>query len=308
MIDKLIRTIRFFLKLIIICTVVGAIAFGSWLSVIKVRPDELAVLEDIRNARITGVYTEGKHFIWQACIPVVYKVHILPLSSVKTWDITIPIPNPTISEKPCLKILVPISFTCSIMPQKISDIQILLSGGAKLDSEIKKFLEGFIANEINDKLETKYQRNAVVSGINSAVKNSAEKLDAIYGKKGILVSGVVLYAPVMLPTDEEYARAVRELSELERVKFENEKSFLFLNQKIREERLLNTELYTKLREMSKIIKENPDILKYLYIDKMSDNVKIIISSDKTGFPQALESEIRENVPVQSKKKDIDNLR
>jgi hypothetical protein len=35
--------------------------------------------------------------------------------------------------------------------------------------------------------------------------------------------------------------------------------------------------------MSGIIRQNPDILKYIYIDKLGGNVKVIISPDKTGI-------------------------
>ena len=308
MIDNLIRTIRFFLKLVIIIIIMGAVGFGAWLSVSNVRQGELAVLEDYRNARVISIHGEGRHYIWQACIPVVYKVSILPVSRVLSWDVIIPITGLADSEKSRFRIIVPVTFSYTLIPEKISDYQILLSGGSKLESEIKKSLEGFIARQINEMLEPRYQRNALLAGVNSAVKDAAEKFDADYKKQGVTIDKFSLSGPVVLPSDDEYARAVRELAELARVKFENEKSFLLVNQKIREDRLLNSELYAKLREMSKIIKDNPDILKYIYIDKMSDNVKIIISSDKTGLPQSLDSELRESGPVQSKKKEIDNLR
>ena len=66
------------------------------------------------------------------------------------------------------------------------------------------------------------------------------------------------------------------------------------------------ELYLeKLTKVSSIIKDNPQILKYIYIDKMGDNIKVIISSDKTGIPGFLGESNDINPGV---KGDVDNLR
>ncbi len=47
----------------------------------------------------------------------------------------------------------------------------------------------------------------------------------------------------------------------------------------------------KLREYGKLLKEYPDILKYLYIKNLSDNVEIIVMPQgKSGFPEFLEPE------------------
>ncbi len=307
-ISKLFGMIRTIFKLSLFLIFTGAVAFGAWLSLIKVRPDELAVLEDHRRERVLAIQGEGIRFMWQGCIPVVYRVYILPLTSSQTWDASIPISSLERYEKPYFRITVPIQLSYTIVQAQVSDLNLLISGGKKLDADLRKYVLAYLSDEINSIMTHGYQREAVVSRIEPAVARVTEKLRSIYKEKGILIDGIAAVGPARLPGNDEYVRAVNELAELDRVKFENEKSLILLNQKIKEDRLWNTEQYTKLREISKIIRDNPDILKYIYIDKMSDNVKIIISSDKTGLPLSLDAGLNESGQVQSKNREIDNLR
>jgi len=63
--------------------------------------------------------------------------------------------------------------------------------------------------------------------------------------------------------------------------------------------------------ISNLIKSNPDILKYIYIDRLAGNVKLILSSDKSGMPFGMS--LNEDLDKTGKsknaaKEEINNLR
>ena len=64
--------------------------------------------------------------------------------------------------------------------------------------------------------------------------------------------------------------------------------------------------FEKLLRISSILKNNPEILKFIYIDKMGDDIKVIISSDKTGLPAMFNDSAEGTKPAA--KGDVDNLR
>lgn len=299
--------IAFLIKGAILAALVCAAGYGLWNSLIRVRADEGVIIEDYRRGRIVGFYGEGTRFFWQGLLPFLYHVQILPVENVRNWEITVSIPG--LERSAALNtITIPVQVVYTIKPGKVTDLQMLLSGGQKLDSAIKNSFESLLSLEIHGIINARYSRDAVLTGMESFVGKTLDRVKNYYSLKGIEMISAEARGVVRLPGDGEYARALFELSEIDRVKLENEKSFLSVQERIREGRLLNGELFAKLREMSLIIRDNPDILKYIYIDKMSDNVKIIISSDRTGLPMALDGEFRDSGPDPSKRREIDNLR
>jgi hypothetical protein len=88
--------------------------------------------------------------------------------------------------------------------------------------------------------------------------------------------------------------------------FSNRKQEILLSKKLIKERYENELYYEKLLKVSSMIKDNPEILKFIYIDKLGDDIKVIISSDKIGLPAMFSDTINNAKP--GVKGDVDNLR
>jgi len=69
------------------------------------------------------------------------------------------------------------------------------------------------------------------------------------------------------------------------------------------EKLENESRQNYYSSIAKLIKSDPDLLKFIYIDKIAGNVKVVISSDKDLVPDIFTGKT-ETV----KSKEIDNLR
>jgi len=88
--------------------------------------------------------------------------------------------------------------------------------------------------------------------------------------------------------------------------FSNKKQEILLSKKLIKDKHENELYFEKLLRVSSILKDNPEILKFIYIDKMGDDIKVIISSDKTGLPAMFNESSDGTKP--GVKGDVDNLR
>ena len=101
-------------------------------------------------------------------------------------------------------------------------------------------------------------------------------------------------------------RRLRINKEMRDLDFLNRKQEILLTKKLIKERYENELYFEKLLKVSSLLKDNPEILKFIYIDKMGDDIKVIISSDKTGMPSMFSEDSNGTKP--DVKGDVDNLR
>jgi hypothetical protein len=111
--------------------------------------------------------------------------------------------------------------------------------------------------------------------------------------------------PGYFPDNKLVAEAIQKTKEIRDINFNIKKQEILLKREALKERGDFEFYYEKLLKISSLIKDNPNILKYIYIDKLGGNIKVIISSDKTGLPSMFGDLSESNSSV---KGDIDNLR
>ena len=88
----------------------------------------------------------------------------------------------------------------------------------------------------------------------------------------------------VLPNQQVYNEGIAHAADLRKMDKTIEKELIDVRSAMERDRIKNEQFYGKLKEISKIISANPDILKYIYIDKMAGNVNVILSSDNSGVP------------------------
>ena len=110
----------------------------------------------------------------------------------------------------------------------------------------------------------------------------------------------------MVPDAEMYREGLLLASDLRKIENDNKKELIVLENILRKEDQKHKKYLENLWEIAKLVKNNPDLLKYLYIKGFSDKVKVILAPEKSGMPFGLDLEVRDGAA--SKKGEIDNLR
>jgi len=109
---------------------------------------------------------------------------------------------------------------------------------------------------------------------------------------------------VSIPGPEIYQEGVTLAAELRQIENTRQKDLLILENKLQKEDFRNKKYLENLKEIAKLVKNNPDLLKYLYIKGFAKNVRAIITPDRTGLPFGLD--FGEKEPRTAG--DVDNLR
>jgi hypothetical protein len=184
-----------------------------------------------------------------------------------------------------------------------------LNNKEKIEDYITKKAAAISWTVLADYIEPAYNKNNILSNekiIAETIKNELLKKTKGFG---IVLNKVDFILPGYYPDNRNYARGVAQCEELHALDFENKKDEIRLNKQLIKDRK-NYELYhDKLIQISALIRDNPDILKFIYIDKIGKDIKVIISSDKTGMPAMFGDSLdKTDKPKPDMKGNIDNFR
>ena len=245
------------------------------------------------------------NFIWQGALPWVYDLSIVDTSTTVFINANVVIPSLSILKDDIYTVKIPFSVSYRIDRQNPPDKSFFRSKETT-DAYVESFIESICSSVLVNYLEPVYNRNGII-------KNEAELngmiITSIMGKlknAGIICDKLEIVTRGYFPDEELYREGIARCRELRDLDFINMKQQISVKNGLLKDRSQYELYYEKLFRVSALIKDNPDILKYIYIDKMGDNIKVIISSDKTGIPVMFGNPIDEK--KSDLKGDIDNFR
>lgn len=295
------KFLLFFLSLIII-------ALSGYLYLFAVKTpgkDKVYVVEDLRNKKIVKVIAGKKHFIWQGAAPWWFSIYELSLKRSAEYNITVYPPMLEELKKSLYEIRFLYNVSYKIDPERYIEHINSSSSSDDIDNIISSFLREISAKIVFKYYVPVYRAGSLSKDKDAIVEEVSTSLKAKYENLGIEMISMSLTGDVEYPNRAVYNEGKAYISELRKLDRENEKELRRVKSKLKQLKIEEEDKYEKYREMSKIIQENPDILKYIYIDKIGGNVKVIISSD-SGYPLNLERESGKSGRQTSD--EIDNLR
>ncbi len=275
--------------------------------VIKVEEGVFILVQDKETGDIKKILNSGYSFILDGVIPE--RVSFIKISKKNTqfMDLKIPIPLLENLKSDLYSVKIPITVNYEIMPDKLAfDINSLKGGEEYIATLLEKLLRGYFNKEFAPYFSPSYRRGALVKDIEKLTGRVENALRTYCLKLGITIREFVIVGNINLPDLRTFYDGLRYFRELIDVEKNNKKELIILQSKLKKARISNKQFYEKLEEMSKIIKENPDILKYIYIEKMGDKVKVIISPENSGMPFGFNFNSSDRKP--DKRGEIDNLR
>jgi hypothetical protein len=298
---------RFFKGLFILIILV-CVAYALVSSIEKIDKGKMGVVEDLRTKNIIRIVRPqaGSYaFVWQGLFPCWFSFYEQPEERAALYDIKIAIPNLENLKEDYYNLVIPIRVLYRIDWQKFSDTAKLANNARDLEAMVKRYFENGLKKETLLYLYPAYQREALTNQMNSIMERIKKEVASEFQLLGLALVSATVFGSISLPDRMLYNEGLLHAADLRKVDRIIEKGLLEVRSSVAREKIKNEQFYLKLFEISKLIKSNPDILKYIYIDKLGGNVKVILSSDTTGLPTMLEEA---KMPKKGKPREIDNLK
>lgn len=299
---------KLLLKLLLLLLFIGSI-YAVASSYMPVREGSAAVIEEINSGNVISVLTGKRLFVFYRALPWLFNVNRITLENSISHTLVFDIPELRLINDEALKIKLPVSCSFTIASDELKNLNLLKNDGLWLKERVISVLSNSFGFFLQDYVSPFYKWRDISAEkdflLANAVKEASDKLHS----EGILIDDLKYTEAVYFPNMGLYREGLAQAEEIRRISAENSKKLLAVkgNLDINAQSMEST--YSVYREMSKIIKENPDILKYIYIDKMADNLKLIISSDKSAVPAFLDSESRDSkAPELNSTGEINNLK
>ena len=249
----------------------------------RLSDDRIGVVKNSASGEVILIFNDRFNFIWQGALPWVYNLNIADTSTTVLINANVAIPSLSILKDDLYSLKIPFSISYRIDRLNPPDKSFFSSKDA-IDSYVKSFVESICGSVLVNYLEPVYNRNGILkneSELNAMIISGiVEKLKGA----GIICDKLEIISRGYYPDEELYREGLARCRELRDLDFINMKQQISVKNGLLKDRSQYELYYEKLFRISALIKDNPEILKYIYIYKMGDDIKVIISSDKTEPP------------------------
>ena len=288
-------------KIIIAAFIIAALIYIFVRAVVFVGSGVFAFVTDAEG-QMLGYLHNGVNIVPQGIVSKV-KINYIPLNGSCDVDILIPVPPLELIKSDHYSIKIPVAVNYTLDAKRLTlVVQKLYADSQYMPLQLQKRLLDEITENLKKYLLPYYQYNLLQANIQKELVLAIAHVKESCAKDGILINEVIT-GTIYIPDYAVYIEGRKFLNELLQQEKANTLRLNAVQQKLKENEINNTQYLEYLEKMSKIIAKNKDILKYIYIDKLADNVKVIVTSDK-NVPLDLANESES----ESSKKDFDNFK
>jgi hypothetical protein len=291
-----------FKKLVILLVLVAAI-YIPFLTVKVISPDEIGVVEDMQSGRVVSTYTGRVNFVWQGALFWLYRTCELSTSGSISFTAKLSIPPLQNLESGHYSVWIPLRAAYVIERDSFTGREYLRDYGDALDEHVASVVKGVLAKELDQYFRPVYRPPLLETNIERLIGDAETKAGAELKEMGIALTGLKRAGSVVIPDLEVYGEGLRFLADMRALEHKNAMELIQLKIDLDRGKLSDEEYFKKLNRMSKIIKQNPEIIKYIYIDKITGNGKVNLPNVMKDFPGGEGKE-----RPRSAEGDIDNLR
>lgn len=277
----------------------------------RVHPGSICAVEDLRTGKVVKTaapFAAGFVFVWEGSLPWWYVMYEMPIRRSASFTVSVSLPGLEGLKEEYYHVGIPIRVRYRIDTKRFAEPGRLARGGKDLDAMVSSLYKEKIAALAAPLLSPVYQRELLAAKVGEIVDTATKSVAAESSPIGIIIENANLAGCAFLPERVVVNEGMIHAADLRRMDKSLQMDLIGAKAKVERERVRNEQLYAKLREMSRIIRGNPDILKYIYIDKIADDVKVIISSDASGVPRMIERELEPTPAKKTKPREINNLR
>ncbi len=290
-----------FKKMVVAAFIIAAAVYIFVKAVVFVGDDVVAIVTDTEY-QIIGLLKKGVNVVPQALFHPV-RVTYIPLYGSCKADIIVPIPPLEKIKSKNYSITVPVSIQYTFDAGKLKlDLKSMHSNADYVKEIITIALVDAVNTQFRKYLVPVYQYFPLQANFQNEFIVVINTVKEVCAKRGLVVDDVKI-GNVYLPDYAIYAEGKRFLQELLQQEKDNALQLARLQQKLNEDGLASKQRLEHLEKISELIQKNKDILRYIYIDKLADNVRVIVTSDNEAQFDIFNTEDYGTV-----KSDVDNFK
>ncbi len=291
------------MKVFVIALVV-LFALGAYFTVFKVKDGEYAILVDRESGEIQSVFAAGYNFVPRNIAFWKHSVMYGRIRGTVIFDVRIPLPG------------------LADVESRHYAVDVKIQGKYELDLENarddfllnKDFLVSLLKTMCRDSFEAEmlpflspvYDNKKLEIHAESVISKGLDTVTKRVSAMGVKLTEASLVGPLRVPPVEIYREGIALAAEFRKIENDNKKEQMLLENKLKKDEIEQKKYLENLREIAKVVKNNPDLLKYLYITGFSKNVNTIIAPDRTGMPFGLDFSEKGSLP--KFRGEVDNLR
>ncbi|MFA5517768.1 MAG: hypothetical protein WDA74_00795 [Spirochaetota bacterium] len=296
----MISLIKTVIRIIFLSAIVYAVLFTFYV----LDDNKVGVVKDIANNQVVHLFSSTYNFVWYGFTPWLYKVEKVPVKYNTSIEVRVPLLSGKADLEGSLDIRIPLEVSYridrDIMPgfsffENSSKNGYLVNIGTNVCSSL-----------FHKYIEPDYRRRDIERNEEMLLDSIKTGMKFQLGEAGIIVDSINSSGAFILPSFALYREAMLKEREMKEIAFRNQIQEIHLKNNLNKEKIAVEAYYEKLSRVGEIIKKNPDILKYIYIDKLAGNIKVIMPSDKNPMSEIFGSD--QEVKDSDLKKDIDNFR
>ncbi|MBN1531668.1 MAG: hypothetical protein JXA20_03315 [Spirochaetes bacterium] len=290
-------------KKTVILLLLAAAIYIPFFTLRMVSPDEIGVVEERESGRVASVYIGRVNFVWQGALFWLYRTYEVPTTGSVSFTAMIPVPPLQDLKSGHYAVQIPLRASYVIQRESFSDREYLSDYGDTLEEHIASVIKGVLAKELDQYFRPAYRPPLLETGIDPVIGEAETRAAGELKDAGIRLSGLKRAGSPVIPDLQVYNEGLRFLADVRTLEHKNAMELIQLKMDLERGKLSDEEYYKKLYRMSRIIKQNPDIIKYIYIDKITGNGKVNLPNVMKDFPGGEGKEW-----PRSAVGDVDNLR
>ncbi len=297
------KRLRKILLIIILLALVGYLYVNCFFII---EEGVFGLVRSEQTGDIIRVLDSGYHIVPEGIVPGEISLMTFQKRESRLFDLSIPIPSLEMTRSDFYAITIPVSVEYAIAPERIALVTEEWGDNRHyIPQLLKRFMTRYFVREFTPYFSPVYRRVELERDMERIIQLVSESLIEQGRGIGIEITAFRLSGVVRLPDAGTFSDGLQYLKDLIEVEKNNKKELIILRSKLERDEIYNKQFYKKLEEISNLIKKNPDLLKYMYIEKMADKVKVIITPEQSGMPFGLDFG-----PVEKEKRtgDINNLR
>ncbi len=284
-----------------------AAGYALFFSIMVLDSERVTVIQDLRSGSVVKILRPlfwRVSLAWQGAFPWWFIVSEVPRSRAVDFQARIALPGCEELKKDVYHVHVPVRLKYRINA-RFTDGARLVGSGKGVDELAEDYIRKGLQRELGPYLSPVYQPEALEAQAEGALESAYDTVIKDCADRGIDLVEAKLTGAALVPDRALHLEALQHAANLRGIDNMLEKDLIEERNRVTRQKISNEQLYGRLGVISKLIAANPELLKYIYIDKMAGNVKLILSSDSSGVPRLLEAE---KSLKKGKTKEIDNLR
>lgn len=290
---------KFFVFVLVILIIIGV-----YFAVIKVDENEYCVLVNKNTHEVDHICLPGYNFVIKNIGFWRYSIACGKITSSTVLDIQVPLPGLADLDSKYYTVKVKLQIKYAIDLENASDE--ILEKREELIYALKVISKESFETTMLPYWYPIYNNTNLEKSSNEIIDKSFDAIKKRCEKNGIKILELTLLTPLRVPSYEIYKEGVLLAAELRKIENDYKKEQLSLENKLKKDEIEHKKYLENLRNIANVVRNNPDLLKYLYITGFSKNVTSIIASDRTGMPFGFDFEGKD--AEKRSRGDVDNLR